>query len=72
VVSDGRDGDRFAHVDRARRRWLGDHGDNVYRGDTAGSRPPLVGLGLVTTLRRTTVLSGSTYYYVVTAVNAIE
>lgn len=46
-------------------------GYNVYRGDTAGTETLLVGLGLVTIYDDTTVLTGSTHYYVVTAVNAL-
>lgn len=46
-------------------------GYNVYRGDTAGTETMLVGLGVVTTYDDATALTGSTYYYVVTAVNAV-
>lgn len=46
-------------------------GYNVYRGATSGTEALLVGLGVVTTYDDTTALTGSTYYYVVTAVNAV-
>jgi hypothetical protein len=46
-------------------------GYNVYRGDTAGTETLLIGLGVQNTYDDTTVLTGSTHYYVVTAVNAL-
>jgi fibronectin type 3 domain-containing protein len=45
-------------------------GYTVYRGDTTGTETSLVALGLVTTYDDASALSGSTYFYVVTAVNA--
>jgi len=42
----------------------------VYRGTTQGSYSPLLTLGNVTSFMDTTVVSGQTYYYVVTAVNS--
>lgn len=45
-------------------------GYNVYRGVAAGTETLLVSLGVVTTYVDTTAVTGTTYYYVVTAVNA--
>lgn len=45
-------------------------GYNVYRGVSAGTETLLVPLGVVTTYVDTTAVTGTTYYYVVTAVNA--
>lgn len=46
-------------------------GYTIYRGDTLGAETSLVAVGVVTTYDDTAALSGSTYYYVVTAVNAV-
>jgi hypothetical protein len=45
-------------------------GYNVYRGVAAGTETLLVSLGVVTAYVDTTAVTGTTYYYVVTAVNA--
>ena len=45
-------------------------GYNVYRGVATGGETLLVSLGLVTTYVDTSAATGSTYYFVVTAVNA--
>jgi fibronectin type 3 domain-containing protein len=46
-------------------------GYTVYRGDTPGSETALVPLGVVNVYDDATALSGSTYSYVVTALNAV-
>jgi predicted phage tail protein len=44
---------------------------NVYRGDTTGTETLLISALTGTTYDDTTAVTGSTYYYVVTAVNAV-
>ena len=43
----------------------------VYRGDASGAETELVAIGVQTTYADLGVVAGSTYYYVVTAVNAV-